>query len=141
MQELGITFSLLDCTTAWDVNMIPMKEYSCTILDYYFIHDSCTVKDFTESVKQILDSKYEKANLQTLVNAMTHLSQEEEESLLNLLLQHGNLYNGTCGHWYYDSAYNIELKDGLEPYHARPHPVPRVHKATLKAEVDCLCQV
>ena len=35
------------------------------------------------------------------------------------------------GHWY-DSAYNIEIKEGVEPYHAKPYPVPRIHKATLK---------
>jgi hypothetical protein len=53
---------------------------------------------------------------------------------LDLLLQHKNLFNGTLGHWY-DSTYNIELKEGVvEPYHAKPYSVPRIHEATLKAE-------
>jgi hypothetical protein len=71
---------------------------------------------------------------------MTYLSKEEQASLLNLLLQHANLFNGTLGHWY-DSAYNIELREGVEPYHAKPYPVPRIHEATLKAEVEQLCTV
>ena len=77
----------------------------------------------TARVKQILDAKYDKANLYTLVKEMKYLSKEEQESVLVLLLQRENLFNGTLGHWY-DSAYNIELKEGVETYHAKPYPVP-----------------
>jgi hypothetical protein len=59
---------------------------------------------------------------------------------LDILLQHKTLFNGTLGHWY-DSPYNIELKEGVEPYHAKPYPVPMIHEAILKAEVDRLCTV
>ena len=62
---------------------------------------------------------------------MTNLNKEEQDSLLDLL-QHENVTSGTLGHWY-DSGYNIELKEGVEPYHAKPYPVPRIHEATLKA--------
>jgi hypothetical protein len=71
---------------------------------------------------------------------MTYLSKEGKDSPLDLLLQHENLFNGTLGHLY-DSAYNIELKKGAEPYHAKPYPVPRIHKATLEAKVERLCTV
>ena len=62
----------------------------------------------TDCVKQILDAKYEKADLYEIVNTMTYLSKEEQKSLLKLLLQHETLFSGTLGHWY-DSEYNIEL--------------------------------
>ena len=71
---------------------------------------------------------------------MTYLSKAGQKSLLKFLLQHENLFNGTLGHWY-DSQYNIELKEGIEPYHAKAYHVPRVHKATLKEEVERLCKV
>jgi hypothetical protein len=71
---------------------------------------------------------------------MTYLSKEEQASLLDLLLQHENVFNGIPGHRY-DSAYNIEVKEGIEPHHAKPYPVPRIHEATLKAEVDRLCTI
>jgi hypothetical protein len=140
MRELGLTFSFLTCTTTWDENTIPMKESNCSVTNSYFIHDSPAVEDSTDRVKRILDAKYEKADLTALVKDMTYLSKEEQASLLNLLLQHENLFNGTLGHWY-DSAYNIELREGVEPYHAKPYPVPRIHEATLKAEVERLCTV
>ena len=117
-----------------------MKESNCSVTNSYFIHDSPAVEDSTDRVKRILDAKYEKADLTALVKDMTYLSKEEQASLLNLLLQHENLFNGTLGHWY-DSAYNIELREGVEPYHAKPYPVPRIHEATLKAEVERLCTV
>jgi hypothetical protein len=44
-----------------------------------------------------------------LVSAMTYLTKDEQELLLNILLKHENFCNGTIGHWY-DSAYNIELR-------------------------------
>ncbi len=71
---------------------------------------------------------------------MAYVSKEEQEALLKLLLQHVHLFSSTLGHWY-DSQYNIELKEGVEPYHAKAYPVPRVHEATLKEEVERLCKV
>jgi hypothetical protein len=34
--------------------------------------------------------------------------------------------------------YNIELKPDAKPYHSRPFPVPKIHEATLKIELECL---
>jgi hypothetical protein len=140
MRELGLTFSFSNCTTTWDDNSIPMKESNCTTTNSYFIHDSLIIEDSIKRVKRILDATYEKADLSILVRDMTYLSKEEQDSLLDLLLQYEKLFNGTLGHWY-DSAYNIELKHGVEPYHAKPYPVPRIHEATLRAEVERLCKV
>mgnify|MGYP000364675529 CR=1 FL=1 len=112
MRELGITFSFLDCTTTWDENSIPMKESNCTVTNSYFIHDSPAVEDLIDRLKRILGAKYEKADIVKIVREMTNLNKEEQDSLLNLLLQHDNLFSGTLGHWY-DSVYNIELKEGV----------------------------
>ena len=117
-----------------------MKESNCTVTNSYFIHDSPAVEDLTARVKRILDAKYEKADLSLLVRDMTYLNKEQQNSLLELLIKNENLFNGTLGNWY-DSAYNIDLKEGAEPYHAKPYPVPRVHEATLKAEVERLCTI
>jgi hypothetical protein len=62
------------------------------------------VEDETRSVL----SGDDKSKFTNLVNAMMYLSKDEQKSLLNFLLKHQNLFNGTFGHWY-DSAYNIEL--------------------------------
>jgi hypothetical protein len=37
--------------------------------------------------------------------------------------------------------YNIELKPGAMPYHARAYPIPKVHEATLRIEVERLVRI
>ena len=44
------------------------------------------------------------------------------------------LFDGSLGHWT-RTEYDIELKEGAKPYHARSYPIPKVHTDTLKAEV------
>ena len=34
------------------------------------------------------------------------------------------------------SEYKIELLEGAKPYHAKPFPIPKIHKETLKTEVN-----
>ena len=36
---------------------------------------------------------------------------------------------------------DIKLKDNVEPHHARPFPVPKIHELTLKSELDRLCEL
>ena len=36
--------------------------------------------------------------------------------------------------------YHIELQPDAKPYHARAYPIPQIHTATLKMEVDRLCE-
>jgi hypothetical protein len=36
---------------------------------------------------------------------------------------------------------SIELKEGAKPYHSRPYPIPKIHKATLMKEIDCLIAI
>ena len=42
---------------------------------------------------------------------------------------------------YTDTMYKIKLLEGAQPFHARPFPVPKVHKENLKAEVDRLVNI
>jgi ABC-type uncharacterized transport system ATPase subunit len=88
MQELGITLVLQHGMKIQS----QLKESNCTVTNSYFMHDSPAVKELTDRVKQILDAKYEKADLSKLVSKMTYLSNEEQASLLKLLLQHLEIY-------------------------------------------------
>ena len=51
-----------------------------------------------------------------------------------------HLFNGTLGTWQKE-PYNIELKEGVKPYHSRPFPVPKIHEHTLKVELDRLIKL
>ncbi len=89
-----------------------------------------TLKSATERLKQILDAKYEKANLHELVRECSYLTQDEQFKLLKLLRKHEHLFDGTSGRWD-GRPYNIELKPDAKPYHARAFPIPKVHEPTL----------
>ena len=57
--------------------------------------------------------------------------------LLSLLLDFESLFDGTLGDWNRPPV-SIEMKDGAKPYHGRPYPIPQIHKATLRKEIDRL---
>jgi hypothetical protein len=54
-----------------------------------------------------------------------------------LLLKFEELFNGTLGDWKLPPV-SFELKEGAKPYHGRPYPIPKIHKAVLMKEIDCL---
>ena len=37
--------------------------------------------------------------------------------------------------------YDIKLKPGTKPYHAKPFPIPHIHEAKLRAEVQRLVDI
>jgi hypothetical protein len=57
--------------------------------------------------------------------------------LLALLFKYKELFDGMLRDWKLPPV-SIELKEGAKPYHGRPYPIPKVHKATLMKEIDCL---
>ncbi len=59
--------------------------------------------------------------------------------LLSLLLKK-ELFDGTLGDWKLPSV-SLELKEGAKPYHGRPYPIPKIHKAALMKEIDCLVSI
>ncbi len=51
-----------------------------------------------------------------------------------------DLFDRTLGDWKTEPVY-FELKEGSNPYHGRPYPVPKVHKETLTKELNRLCEL
>jgi hypothetical protein len=33
---------------------------------------------------------------------------------------------------------SFKLKESVKPYHGRPYPIPKINKATLMKEINCL---
>ena len=89
---------------------------------------------------EILNAKYEKANLSTIVSRCTYLKREERAALLKLLLRYEDLFDGTLRTWNRPEV-EIKLKKDAVPYFSRPFPVPQVHEKTLKIELDRLVQL
>ena len=88
----------------------------------------------------ILDPKFKKANLDEIAANADRLTNSEQESLLKLLKKYEDLFDGTLG-MLTSTPYHIKLKDNVEPHHARPFSVPKIHELTLKSELDRLCEL
>jgi hypothetical protein len=69
-----------------------------------------------------------------------HLTTSEQQKLLALLKKHEDLFDGTLG-TFTGAPCDIKLKDNVEPHHARPFPVPKIHELTLKSELDRSCEL
>ena len=71
LRELGIQINFSTELVTWDEVSIPMKPFNARIETNYHIDDSVAVKDATKKMKQILDAKYELANLDKIVIKQT----------------------------------------------------------------------
>jgi len=95
----------------------------------------------TSRLINILDAKYEKADLRALVNdSCTHLDAPQQNMLLELLQDFEELFDGTLGDWDCKPV-SFQLKEGAQPYHGRPFPIPKKHMETTKREVQRLCDL
>jgi hypothetical protein len=100
-----------------------------------------STQDATKHVTRILDAKYKKTDLQTIVrDNCKHLSANQKKKLLQLLTKYESLFDGTLGDWK-TKPVSFQLKEGVSPYHGRAFPVPKVHKETIIKEVERLCQL
>ncbi len=100
-----------------------------------------STRSTTKHVVQILDAKYEKADLPAIVREnCSHLKASNREKLLLVLLKFKLLFNGTLGDWNLPPV-SFELKEGMKPYHGRPYPIPHKHKAILMKEIKQLCDI
>ncbi len=59
-----------------------------------------STQEATKCVTRILDVKYQKADLQSIVkDKCKHLSTNQQKKLLQLLTKYESLYDGTLGDW------------------------------------------
>ena len=91
--------------------------------------------------RKILDAKYELADLDKVVCACKHLTEDERLQLHALLHKYKHLFDdSTLGTWK-NKPYNIKLKEGAKPYHSTPFPIPKVHERTLNIELERLVKL
>ena len=96
----------------------------------------------TKCLIEIFDAKYEKANLRAITKeeCLNHLSATEKDKLLKLLQECEELFDGTLGDWDCNQV-SLQLKEGAQPYHGRPFPIPKKHVETLNREIQRLCDL
>jgi hypothetical protein len=150
MKKYGIILDFKD-------KMITIDEVKLPMQNIYYLQGSSTLcalrlnqslamepqstQDATKHVTRILDAKYQKADLQSIVrDTCKHLSADQQKMLLQLLQKYESLFDGTLGDWK-TKPVSFQLKEGVSLYHGQAFPVPKVHKDTIMKEVERLCQL
>jgi hypothetical protein len=141
--KLGIDIKFSSGTLKWEDTEIPMREsgelrdrqiaYHC----FYASDDVTATKQLTKRAVQILDSKYDAIDVGKVVAEQVGLDKSQKAALHALLTKYKNLFNGELGDWD-SSPVSIELQPNAKPFHARAYPVPQIHEAAMKREVERL---
>ena len=143
MKELQIDICYSTNEIKWESASIPMRDKDISVEDIFItsqdLESAATLSD-TARLHKILDAKYEKISAKDVVNLNPHLSTDEAKLLESLILKYEFLFDGTLGTWK-TNPYEIELKPDAKPYHAKPFPIPKSREATLKKELQRLCNL
>ncbi len=150
MKEYGIILDFKDKMITVDEVKLPMQNInylqgSSTLRalrpNHSLAMEPQSTQDATKRGKWILDAKYQKSDLQSIVrDSGKHLSANQQNKLLQLLKKYESLFDGTLG----DSKtkpVSFQLIEGVSPYHGQAFPVPKVHKETIIKEVERLCKL
>jgi hypothetical protein len=139
MHDLGVKLDFQEKTITINEILLPMKNIVNLQLkpritralreNTCFAQEPISTQNTTKRVVEILDAKYEKADLPAIIREKcSHLTANERENLLSVLIKFESLFNGTLGDWKLPPV-SFELKEGMQPYHGRPYPIPHKHKA------------
>jgi hypothetical protein len=79
---------------------------------------------------EILDTKYEPANLNEVVAACTYLPLNQQEKLKILMKEYETLFDCLLGAWI-GKGYDIDLWPDAKPYHVRAYLIPCIHEKTI----------
>ncbi len=144
LHDIGAAVDFKERTITIDDILLPMRNInnlqlkpsisSALKLNSSFAQEPASTRNATKRVVKILDAKYDKADLPSIVeNNCLHLSTSHCNSLLALILNFKELFDGTLGDWKLLPV-SFELKESAKPYHGRPYPIPKIHKATYPHE-------
>ncbi len=150
MKELSIILNFRNKMLTIDEIILPMRNinnlHGSSILQVLRHNHSQAMEpqstqDATEGATQILDAKYSKADLQSVVrDNCKHLSTNQQKKLLQLLKKYESLFDGTLGDWK-TKLVSFQLKESLYLYHSQAFPVPKIRKDTLIKEAKTLVKL
>eukprot|EP00804_Cyclotella_cryptica_P013076 CCRYP_002363-RA/>CCRYP_002363-RA protein AED:0.38 eAED:0.38 QI:0/-1/0/1/-1/1/1/0/217 len=114
---------------------LDLKDFDA-MEDMFFIQaeDELFDKDWLSCyATDILDAKYEWADVAEVVDKQTHLNAHHKKDPLQVLQDNSKMFDGTLG-LYPHRKVHIELVPDAKPVHVRPYPVPRIHMSKFKQE-------
>jgi hypothetical protein len=151
MHNLGVKLDIQEKTITIDKILLPMRNIANLELkprntralkeNTCFAQEPISTRSATKRVVEILNAKYEKADLPAIfMENCSHLTAYDREKLLSVLLKYEVLFDCTLGDWKLPPV-SFELKEDMKPYHGRPYPILYKHKAVLMKEIKWLCSI
>jgi hypothetical protein len=151
MHNLGVKLDFQERTITINEILLPMRNIPNLQLkpritralreNTCFAQEPISTRSATKRVVEILDAKYEKADLPVITREnCSHLTASNREKLLSVLHRFKLLFDGTLGDWKLPPV-SFELKEGMKPYYGRLYPIPHKHKAVLIKEIKRLCNI
>ncbi len=151
MHDLAVVLDFQEKTIKIDEILLPMRNIINLKLkpritralreNTCFGQEPISTHSTTKPVGEILDAKYEKADLPAIIREnCSHLKASDREKLFSVLHKFELLFNGTLGDWKLLSV-SFELKEDIKPYHGRPYPILHKHKTVLMKEIKLLCNI
>ncbi len=130
LNDIGVVLDFKEKTTTIDDILLPMGNINnlqlkpsisrALELNSSFAQEPADTRNSIKRIMEILDAKYDKADLPSIVkNSCTHLSTSHCNLLLVFLVKFEELFNGTLGDWKLPFV-SLELKVSAKLYHGRP---------------------
>jgi transposase InsO family protein len=140
MTNLGLNICFKNATIKWDHLEAKFSDTQsqAELIQAKIINTQARepihVQKMQENANRILDSKYEAMNPD---EKLQHLSPAQQESMKQILVEYKELYDGHLGKAN-GEPYHIPMKPNATPYYQKPFPIPLIHQATLKKEIERL---
>ena len=153
LAKSGIDIKYSSGIVEWFNSELPMREPNC--LDnheYLAMAEALKVHREEEALfgrdwydpdcfaTTILDAKFEKVNVDDVVEQLTHLSKSQRDDLRNVLRNFTKLFDGTLG-VYPHRKFHIDVMPGAKPKHVRPYAIARIRLKPFKKELDHLTRI
>jgi hypothetical protein len=126
MKELGIVLDFEAKVITIDEIILPMRNINylqgASTLRVLKLNNSLAMElqstqDVTKRATLILDAKYKKSDLRSIVKEnCKHLSTDQQKKLLQLLRKYESLFDGTLGDWKTEPV-SFQLRAGVSPHH------------------------
>ena len=144
LHKIGLTLCFDKKEMRWLDSTLPMKtaDFWQTPLSYFWALDDDVNEDGLDlyTATKIEEAKYEKIEINDVINTQNHLNKEQQNKLKNVLEKYNKLFDGGLGH-YTKTKIHIDLDPSIQPRHFKPYPIPKIHLPTFKKELDHLIEI
>ena len=138
--EMGLKIDFDEEKVTWVDRTIPFHDKDwgknkANIKRVLDVGPSEVAKKAESHAVEIKPAQYAKADLDEVIVAQTHLTDEQKRQLREVFEEHKELFNGKVGR--YPKEFHIDVDPNAEPfYQMRPYPIDHRNMETLKGELD-----